>query len=241
MINCIVIDDEPVAIEILRDYIQKTPFLELLNSFRNPLKALEYLKEHKVDLIFLDINMPDLSGIQFLESLIHHPLIIFTTAYSQYAVESYEYDAIDYLLKPIEFVRFIKAANRALEHLKLKAKESYTDIRSTENNTKGKDDLILIKSGTHLHKIRLTEILYIQGAGNYVIYFTAEKKIMSLMSMNETINKLQSDVFIRIHKSYIINTDHVEVIEKEQVKINNKFIPIGETYRNGFLNKMSYK
>ena len=130
MIKCIVVDDEPVAIEILTDYIHKTPFLELLHSFRNPLKGLEFLKKNEVDLIFLDINMPDLTGMQFLKSLGFHPMVIFTTAYSEYAAESYDYEAIDYLLKPIEFVRFLKAANRSLDFKKLKDQESCKEIIS---------------------------------------------------------------------------------------------------------------
>lgn len=234
MLNCIIIDDEPLAIEILKDYIEKIPFMELLHSFRNPLKALEYLKENKIDLIFLDINMPDLTGMQFLNSLIHHPMVIFTTAYSEYAVESYEYDAVDYLLKPIEFVRFIKATNRALEQFMLIEKESLSNDGKKETNRLLKNDQFLIKSGTDLHKININDILYIQGAGNYCLFFTAKKKIMSLISLNELLKILPSSLFTRIHKSYIINLDHIDVIEKDQVNILDRLIPIGDKYKNYF-------
>lgn len=235
IIKCLIIDDEPVALDILKDYIAKAPFLKLLQSFRESIKALEYLQRNEVDLIFLDINMPDLSGIQFLHALSHQPLVIFTTAYSQYAVESYEYEAVDYLLKPIEFARFLKAANRALEQFQLKNKNS-SRILSYSNNTIAKDkNYILIKSGSDIHRIEVNDICYVQGTGNYVTFYTIKKKILSLLTMNKVLKILPRGQFVRIHKSYIINFNRIDVIEKEQVKIRDVIIPIGETYRANLL------
>ena len=233
--TCLVIDDEPVAIDILQDYIAKVPFLELLQSFRESIKALEFLQQNNVDLIFLDINMPDLSGIQFLNALSHHPLVIFTTAYSQYAVESYEYEAVDYLLKPIEFPRFLKAANRALELYQLKTKNSSKIVTSSNNTIADDKSYILIKSGSDIHRIEVNDICYVKGTGNYVTFHTIKKKILSLLTMNKVLEILPHRQFVRIHKSYIINFNRIDVIEKEQVKIRDVIIPIGEVYRVNLL------
>ena len=224
MMKCLVIDDEAKALDILKDYIQKVPFLELASAYRDSLKALNYLQNHPVDLIFLDVNMPDLSGIQFLNALTIQPLIIFSTAYSEYAVESYHYNAVDYLLKPIEFERFLKAANKALEQFQLKKMNNEED-----------QDYILIKSGTDLYRLDVNEILYIEGAGNYVTFITKNDEIMSLLNMKDVLRMLPVNQFYRIHKSFIVNFRHVALIEKDQVKIKGKNIPIGEVYREHFL------
>jgi len=233
-IKCIIIDDEPVAIEIIRDYVDKTNFLILLETFREPLIAIEFLQQNIVDLIFLDINMPGLSGIQFLNALHTKPLVIFTTAYSEFAVESYDFDATDYLLKPIEFSRFLKAANKALEHYNIKNRESFGDTTNREA------DHILLKSGSNFYKTKLSEILYIKGAGNYVLINTNENEIIILSTMKGILKKLPCCSFLRIHKSFIINFNKVDVIEQDQVKIKNKYIPIGEAFR-GNLNNFLYK
>ena len=222
--KCLVIDDEPKALDILKDYIQKVPFLELAGAYRDSLKALNYLQNHPVDLIFLDVNMPDLSGMQFLNALTIQPLIIFSTAYSEYAVESYDYNAVDYLLKPIEFERFLKAANKALEQFQLK-----------KMTNKEGQDYILIKSGTEMYRLDVSEILYIKGAGNYVTFITKNNEIMSLLNMKDVLRMLPVNQFYRIHKSFIVNFRHVVLIEKDQVKIKDKKIPIGEVYRDHFL------
>ena len=223
--KCIIVDDEPLAIEIIKDYVEKTSFLILLDTFREPVKALEYLQKNITDLVFLDINMPDLSGLQFLNTLTYQPLIIFTTAYSQYAVDSYDYNAVDYLLKPIEFTRFVKAVNKALEKFNLK------NPGSTSQNQLEKTDCILIKSGTEIHRVAINDILYIKGAGNYVLYYTINGKIISLSSMKNAQKKLPGDHFLRIHKSFIINFNNVEIIEKESVQIKGRKIPIGESFK----------
>jgi len=221
--KCLVIDDEPKAVEILSDYIEKVPDLECTATFRDPLKALNYIQNNPIDLLFLDINMPDLSGIQFLNALEHHPLVIFTTAYSEYALDSYDYDAVDYLLKPIEFNRFLKAVNKAFRRYKEK-KEGRVHLR-------GESDYIFIKSGTDYHKLDTRNVLYIKGTGNYLTFVTLNKEILTLLTMKEALEILPPQ-FNRIHKSYIINLDHVELVDTEEVKIKDQRIPIGDHYRD---------
>jgi two-component system LytT family response regulator len=226
VLKCLAIDDEPVALEILEDYIAKVPFLECEGVFRDPLKALDYLRKNRVDLIFLDINMPDLTGIQFLKTLKKQPLVIFTTAYSEYALESYDYDAVDYLLKPIEFERFVKASNKACEILEVKVKDLPIFT--------GERDHIFIKSGTNFHKVKTKNIFYIKGTGNYVTFVLDQKEILSLLTMTKALEALPQDFFFRIHKSYIVNSLHVDLIENEEVRIGGERIPIGDSYRQGF-------
>lgn len=229
--NCLIVDDEPIAVEILNEYITKVPFLKLTKAFRDPLQALEYLQQNEVDLLFLDINMPDLTGIQFLNSLPYFPLVIFTTAYPQFALESYEYDAIDYLLKPIEFERFLKAVNKAFDHFKLRDNKHHIKVQTDGEKVKNH---ILIKSGTQLHQIKINDILYIKGTGNYVTFFIENQKIMALLTMDKLLNMLPSKNFFRIHKSYIVNADLIEIIEKDQIKIKGKVLPIGNKYKERF-------
>lgn len=233
--KCLVVEDEPIALEIVKDYINRVSFLKLSKAFRNPIKALEYLHENKVDLLLLDINMPDLTGIQFLNALSYSPLVIFTTAYSQYALESYEYDAVDYLLKPIEFERFLKAVNKAFEYFKLRTNRIQLNTPISEINVK---DHILIKSGTNLHHIKINDILYIKGAGNYVTFCVEKQKIMTLLTMEQVLEMLPSNQFFRSHKSYIVNSDQIDIIEKDQIKIGGKVLPIGNNFKEDFFNNL---
>lgn len=234
-LKCLAIDDEPMALEIIIDYVKKTPFLVMDGAYRDSIKALDYLQQNKVDLIFLDINMPDLTGIQFLKSLLYQPLVIFTTAYSEYAVESYEFAAVDYLLKPIEFERFLKAANRALEKHQL-LNQGIISQKAVENKIK----FLMIKSGQDLHKIKIDNILFIESAGNYVVFHLKSEKIISLLSMNKVLELLPRDQFFRIHKSYIVALIHINKIERHQVLINKKEIPIGNVYRESFFKALEY-
>ncbi len=223
--KCLVIDDEPKAVEILSDYIEKVPNLHCAGTFRDPLKALNYIQNNPVDLLFLDINMPDLSGIQFLNTLEYHPLVVFTTAYSEYALDSYDYDAVDYLLKPIEFDRFLKAVNKAIRRYKEK-KKGKAPLRADSG-------YVFIKSGTDYHKLDTHNILYIRGTGNYLTFVTVKKEILTLLTMKEALEILPPQ-FKRIHRSYIINLDHVDLIGTEDVKIKDEHIPIGDHYRENF-------
>jgi two-component system LytT family response regulator len=230
--KCLVIDDEPKAVEILSDYIEKVPDLKCIATFRDPLKALNHIQNNPIDLLFLDINMPDLSGIQFLNALEHHPLVIFTTAYSEYALDSYDYDAVDYLLKPIEFDRFLKAVNKAYRRHK-EEKKGRLPLR-------GDSGYIFIKSGTDYHKLDTSNILYIKGTGNYLTFVTLNKEILTLLTMKEALEIIPPQ-FHRIHKSYIINLDHVELIDTEEVKIKDQRIPIGDHYRDSLFGVIKNK
>lgn len=226
-LRCIVIDDEPVAIDILADYIRNVPFLDLTGTYRNAFRALEFLKNHSVDLVFLDINMPDLTGIQFLRALDRPPLVVFTTAYSEYALESYDYEAVDYLLKPIGFERFLKAARRALSRMGSGPGES-------TGAAGRKEESILVKSGTDFHRIDVDAVLYIRAAGNYVMVVTPEDEVMTLMTMKDALSMLAGRGFYRIHRSYIINFRNVEKIETDRVIIGGRGIPVGDSYREAF-------
>ncbi|MEI7499680.1 MAG: LytTR family DNA-binding domain-containing protein [Bacteroidota bacterium] len=231
--RCTVIDDEPFAMELIKGYVLKTPFLELADCFSNPFKALNYLTATSVDLIFLDINMPELSGIQLLKSLPNPPKVIFTTAYPEYGAESYEYNAVDYLLKPLKYERFLKAVNKAVELLNQK-KQATVD---PETMAKSRKD-ILIKSGNQLIKLNPDEILYVEGSGNYMTFHAAGKKIMSLLTMTEVMECLPADIFVRIHKSFVVSMKHIEMIEKHDVYVHGKALPIGNTYREQFFSKL---
>lgn len=228
--NCVVVDDEPMALELIESYILKTDSLNLAASFINPFKALNYLANHKIDLIFLDINMPELSGIQLLKSLPYQPEVIFTTAYSEYGAESYEYNAVDYLLKPIKYDRFMRAINKLSKSKHLPAAETSNNSLSISQN------ILFIKSGTRIHKLLIDEIYFIEAQGNYVYIYSKNKKTMALASMSEIIKDLPASDFMRIHKSYIVALKYIDIIERHQVLINDITIPIGVTYREFFHN-----
>jgi len=222
--KCLILDDEPLAVDILRNYIRKVPGLECVGAFRRPLKALEFLQKNDVDLVFLDVQMPDLSGLQFLRSLTDPPLVVFTTAYSRYAAESYDYGAVDYLLKPIEFDRFLKAVQKARALASPTAKKAPAPGKS-----------VLIKSGTKFYRTRWADIRYVKGAGNYVAFVTKDREILSLMTMQSAADLLPGTIFVRIHKSFIVNIQHLDVVEEDEVRIGEDRIPIGDAYRKDFL------
>ncbi|PRY14325.1 LytTR family two component transcriptional regulator [Pontibacter ummariensis] len=239
--KCIVVDDEPFALELAAEYVKKTPFLELVGTFTNPFKALSFMMEQEVHLLFLDINMPELSGIQLLNSLPHKPMVVFTTAYPEYGAESYEYNAVDYLLKPINYVRFLRAANKALELWNLKKQPQAAATASEQAPVTAEKEYVLIKSGTQTFKVKVEDILYVEGAGNYMSFYTKGKKILSLLSMKEVLDLLPNDQFVRVHKSYVVSLRHLQVIERHQVLVEGKPIPLGLTYREQFLEKAGKK
>ncbi len=229
--KCVVIDDEPFALDLIKDYILRTPFLELTAEFNNPFKALDFINREKVDLLFLDINMPELSGIQLIKSLHNPPLVIFTTAYSEFAVESYNYNAVDYLLKPIPYERFLKAVNKASAIKQPGVTKATPPAKSEKPDERA---CFFIKSGHQQVKIFIDEILYIEAAGNYMSFVTAEKKIMSLLSMKEAMDLLPEGRFVRIHKSFVVAIDKIGAIDRHEVTVAEKKIPIGVTYREHF-------
>ncbi|MBA9079374.1 LytR/AlgR family response regulator transcription factor [Rufibacter quisquiliarum] len=228
MLTCLAIDDEPMALDVLRDYARMTPHLQLINTFDDGLKALAYLQTNKFDLLFLDINMPDLSGIQILKALRHPPMVIFTTAYSEYAVKSYELDAVDYLLKPIEFDRFLKAVNKAIELVQAKGPVSLPAAPAPAK------EFLFLKSGHQMVKVLLGDILYIESDKNYSTFVLPHQKILSLMPLTEVQALLPAGQFFRIHKSYIVGLQHLQVIERHQVMVHGYSLPVGKVYGEAF-------
>lgn len=228
--TCIAIDDEPKALDILTIFIARISFLELLGTFRDPFQAMNYIAENKPDLIFLDISMPEMTGLQMLRSLPNPPLVILTTAYSEHALDGYELNVVDYLLKPFEFERFIKAVMKAKQLTALKT----GPVRKEFNTSLDTGDVVLIKNGSKTYRITIDKILYAEALGNYVTFYLRDKKIVSYMSIQDVLNMLPPDQFCRIHRSYVVSLKHIDIIEKHQVMINNKPIPIGPTYRETF-------
>jgi len=227
MMTCIAIDDEPKALEVIERYCQKISLISLKATFREPLKAIEFLNREKVDLILLDINMPDLSGIQLLQTLSPRPLTIFTTAYSQYAVESYELNALDYLLKPITFERFLLAINKAATALGSK-------------NTTGPDEeaAVFIKSGPQTYRVKVSEILYLEKNGNYITVHLKDEHILVRENMGDIFDLVPAADFVRVHKSYVVAIRHISMIEVHQLIVNGEKIPIGSTYRDSLRDRL---
>ncbi len=229
--RCIAIDDEPRALEIIDSYINKIDFLDLVGKFRSPLDAMDFLLQNKIDLIFLDINMPDITGTEFVKVMNQKPMVIFTTAYSEYAIESYELDAIDYLLKPFEFVRFLKSVIKAKEIYGLK----YGVKNKSTINLAHFDKNIQIKSGVETYQVKIDDIRYIEGLGNYINVYLSDKKFVTYISLKDFLEKLPKKQFIRIHKSYIVSITHIKSFENHQVKLDDKTIPIGKNYKEKFI------
>ncbi|GAB3654402.1 LytTR family DNA-binding domain-containing protein [Echinicola sediminis] len=217
MLNAIAIDDEPLALEVIKSHASKVSFLNLQQTFTNAFTALDYLQNDPVDLIFLDIKMPDISGMEFATLPANKPMIIFTTAYSEHAVKSFELEAIDYLLKPFSLARFTKACTKANELWLLK------NSKGTEKTS------IFLKTGYEQVKVLLEEILFLEASGNYVTFQTTNNKIMTRMTFQEA-EKLLPDSFCRIHRSYIVNTNLIDKIERHQVSIGKTKVPIGSSY-----------
>jgi len=232
MVTYVIIDDEPAAIEVLQFHLKKIPSMELKASFRDPLEALDYLQKHKVDLIFLDINMPELSGISFPKFLQNPPLIVFTTAYSEYALESYELKAVDYLLKPINFDRLLQAVIKVKQVLN-KNNEAITTSSKTANDSP--EQTIFIKSGSEFHQVSIQNIKWIESDGNYVTFHTTKRSILARYKLSEVIDIIPKQQFVRIHRSYIVALKHIETIKKHCVVIDEKEVPISSKYREGFL------
>jgi two-component system, LytTR family, response regulator len=222
MIKCIAIDDEPLALELLEDFISKVPFFQLAGTFQNPTNAISLLHEQNVQLLFLDIQMPEITGLEFLKSLESKPKVIFTTAYSDYALEGFNHDAVDYLLKPFTFDRFLKACNKA-----------YRLIAAQQINDPEKD-YMFIKSGYDTVKIKFQDIQYVEGFKDYVkIHLKEGHPVLCLISMKALLEKLPAN-FIRVHRSFIIAFDKIKIIQRRQVKIGDTEVPIGDMYREAF-------
>lgn len=222
----IAVDDEPLALSVIEKFAQKSPFLDLIGTFTDPMEALEKIQTENIDLLFLDIEMPDLNGIQFLQSVSQRPMVIFTTAYSHYAIDSYEYDAVDYLLKPILFDRFIKAVSKAHERLQLKQKGNSQTITQEKQQ-----DFLFIKSDSRFFRVSLDDILYIEGMRDYIAIHTPQQRILTLMSMTRMMEKLPDRDFMRVHKSYIIGLKHISLVQHNRVYIRDREIPVSNSYK----------
>ncbi|ARV14786.1 LytR/AlgR family response regulator transcription factor [Polaribacter sp. SA4-12] len=232
--KCIIIDDEPLALELLEDFISKVPFLELVGACSSGFEATTILQEQKIDLIFTDIEMPDFSGIDFIKSLDNKPMFIFTTAYSHYAVEGFNLNAIDYLVKPIPFHRFLKAATRAQNLLKLKIEEETPIV-----DQKASPQFIFVKSEYENLKINLADIKYIESLKDYIkIHTHKEKPILTLSSLKNFEKKLGKLNFIRVHKSYIVSLKHIYSVQRNRIIIDDNWIPIGLNYRDDFIKRI---
>jgi two-component system LytT family response regulator len=229
--NCIVVDDEPLARQGMEMCISHVSSLRLLGNFGNALAASDFLRTQNVELMFLDINMPELSGLEFLKSLKDAPLVIFTTAYPQYALDSYELDAIDYLVKPIRIERFLKAVYKAENHLRLLQQEGKNNF--VENIG---DDFIFIKADRKYFKIHFKDILYIEGLKDYVIIFTTDgNKIITSMNVKTIASQLPAVLFARVSKSYVVNVQHIISFDSELIYIQDTEIPLGQGYRDDFI------
>jgi two-component system, LytTR family, response regulator len=228
-IRCIVVDDEALARKYLKDYISKIPFLEFVGDFNSPLKAYDLLEQGKVDLMFLDIQMPDITGLDFLRSLDRKPYVILTTAYKEYALEGYELDITDYLLKPFSFDRFLKAINKVNSRILSTEKKEET---SSFNQTDFHDDYIVIRADRKYYKINYDDLIYIEGQKAYVTFHSDGKKnITALASLKDLEEKLPEKRFIRIHKSYIVSVKKIDSLEGNQIEIANEKLPIGKSFK----------
>ena len=230
MIRCIAIDDEALALDLIEDNIRKVPFLELVKRCKSAFEAMEFLQNEKIELLFLDIQMPDITGIQFLKSLQNRPLVIFTTAYEKYALEGFDLDVIDYLLKPFSFDRFLKAVTKARDYLHLKeaATETTSDARPTA-------DFIFVKADYKLVKIDFREILYIEGLKDYIKIYCGGKPVLTLMSLKSLEEKLPPEDFVRVHRSYIVAVKKIQFIQRNFIHIGDKEIPISDNYKEQLL------
>jgi two-component system, LytTR family, response regulator len=230
MIRCLIVDDEPYARKLLEEFIGKTEELTWMASAKNAWEARAVLAKQKIDLIFLDIQMPELNGIDFLKSVSRTPLIVFTTAYAEHALQGFELDAVDYLVKPFDFNRFLKAVSKIAERFQTVT----PGVSSPASHTK---DYIFIKDGTRFVKIDLPSVLYIKGSREYVTFVTRAGKTMTLMSMKQLERDLPDD-FIRIHNSFIVRLAAVESVSKDEVIIGGETLPIGATYKKQLLEKL---
>ncbi|WP_179338687.1 LytR/AlgR family response regulator transcription factor [Winogradskyella ludwigii] len=235
--NCIIIDDEPLAIDIIESYCKALSNVDVISTFTNAIEALEFINNNSIDLVFSDIEMPNISGIELIKSLEGKvPYFIFTTAYPEYALEGFDLNAVDYLVKPIPFPRFLKAANRVKEMMRLNVSTAF-NVSSATGDTAATvasvDDFIFVKSEYENVKIDIKSIIHIQGLKDYLkIYSEGSKPILTLMSFKDIQSKLPEHIFIRVHRSYIVNVNKITSIQKNRVIINDERIPIGESYKS---------
>ncbi|MEJ1238610.1 LytTR family DNA-binding domain-containing protein [Chryseolinea sp. T2] len=234
-INCLIVDDEPLARNLLTDYVRKVPQLNLVDTLSSPLQVMDALRNNEIDVMFLDVQMPDLTGISLLKALQKKPLIVLTTAYSEYALEGYELDVADYLLKPITFERFLKAVEKITQRLaeRLPSGPSVAPV-AHKQGVEASQPFVFVKDGTKLIKLRIDDIQYVEGLKDYVTIHTKTQKIVSLQRLKALEEELPADKFIRVHNSFIVAFNAIDVIHKNDVQVGATMIPIGETYKKSF-------
>lgn len=231
-IRCLIVDDEPLALDVLESYLTNDSELEMVGKAENALEAAEILRKNKVDIIFLDIHMPEIDGISFVRSLTNPPLIVFTTAYSEYAITGFELNAIDYLLKPISPERFEQAVNKAREYFNIRS-------QAPASNPEIEEDSIFIKANQKQQKVSFSNILYVEAFADYVKIFTPEKRLVTLQTMKNMEQKLPADLFCRIHRSFIVGLRHISAFSSTEVEVNGQKLPVGKNYREAFMKLMS--
>ena len=227
MINCLVVDDEPIAREGLMEYVRQIDYLNPVAQCKSAVEAAGLLQKNKIDLIFLDIQMPKLTGIEFVKALADPPLIIFTTAYSEYALEGFELDVVDYLLKPISFARFLKAAEKA---------QSYFCARKKDVSIN--NDFFFIKCNGKIEKIIMAEVLYIEAMANYVIIYTRQKKYITYLTFSGIEEQLPAELFVRIHKSFLVAIAAIQTIDGNEVITNSMRLPLSKNYKNDVMSRI---
>lgn len=235
--NCLIIDDEPLAVELLEDFVSKVPFLNLVSSCSNGIDAISILKSNTIDLIFTDIEMPDFSGIEFIKSLDVKPLFIFTTAYSHYAIEGFNLNAVDYLVKPIPFHRFLTAVTRAQELFLLKK----DDNKKVQQNIAPVEtcNFMFVKADYENIKINFDDIKYIEGLKDYIkIYSNSHKPILTLSSFKKIEEKLPANLFVRVHRSYVVSLKYIHSVQRNRILIDEVRIPIGNNYKDDFIQRI---
>ncbi|XLS29534.1 LytR/AlgR family response regulator transcription factor [Flavobacteriaceae bacterium M23B6Z8] len=239
--KCIIIDDEPLALNIIKSYCEDLGTLQVAGIYTNALDALPLLNSEKIDLIFCDIEMPQINGIEFIKALTQQPMFIFTTAYPEYALEGFELNAVDYLVKPVPFPRFIKAVSRARELYQLKSDTQVNTINLTPTQgVEGQNDpVIFVKADYNNVRIKLEDIRFVQGLKDYLKIHTQENKpILTLMNFKEILAKLPAQNFLRVHRSFIVNIHHIESIQRNKIVIRDIRIPIGDSYKSEFFKRI---
>ena len=236
VINCIAIDDDLSALRIIREFCSRVQTVNLAGTFSNPFEAVPVLNNNQIDLIFLDIVMPQISGLEFLKTLYNPPLIIFTTAFREYAAEGFEQNAVDYLIKPIPYDRFCRSVNKAFQFLRIKKQ---IIVSGGENTAEIPYGFLMVKVEYSTIRINLSDILYIEGLKDYAKIYTEGKLILTKTTMKNILEKLPAGSFLRVHKSYIISIDKIDMIENSRIVIGNQRIPIGESFRSSFFERVN--
>ena len=231
-INCIAIDDEPLALDIIKDYCSRIPFLNLLRTFDNAVESIKFIHDNKVDIMFLDIQMEELTGLQLLNALKTRPFVILTTAYDNYAIQGFELDVLDYMLKPISFERFLKGVNRASERIMPEMRGSTK--QEIQPPDPAEESFFFVKTETRIEKVDASEVLYVEGMGDYWRIVTRNKRIMTLMNAKRIEEMLREPQFCRVHKSFFVAIDKINSIERNRIKIADQLIPVSDTYRSNF-------